>query len=78
MLIWCVMLLLLALITYLDNFLMNGEIFNGLHPALFILVALGILVRTSIKQKEGQLEKYIDRIKKLEEKVQTLIESRSR
>jgi hypothetical protein len=78
MLIWCIILLLLGFLTYLDNFLMQGEIFRGLHPLLFILVALGLLIRTSIKQKEGQIERYVERIKRLEEKVQDLLESRSR
>jgi len=78
MLIWCMMLLLLALLTYLDNRLAQGEFFAGLHPLLFVLVALGLLVRTSIKQKEGQIERYVERIRKLEEKVQDLIENRGR
>jgi len=78
MLIWCILLLVLGLLTYLDNQLTRGEIFRGIHPLLFILVALGLLVRTSMKQKEGQIEKYVERIRKLEEKVQLLIQNRSK
>jgi hypothetical protein len=78
MLIWCIVLLLLGLLTYLDNRFAQGEFFRGLHPLLFVLVALGLLIRTSIKQKEGQIERYVERIKRLEEKVQDLIENRNR
>lgn len=78
MLIWCVILLLLGLATYMDNLLTQGELFKGIYPLLFILVAFGLLVRTSIKQKEGQIEKYVERIRKLEEKVQSLIQNRNR
>jgi len=78
MLIWCVVLLLLGLMTYLDNILTQGELFKGICPLLFVLVAFGILVRTSIKQKEGQIEKYVERIRTLEEKVQSLIQNRNR
>ena len=78
MLIWCAILLLFGILTYLDNFFMQGEIFRGLHPLLFILISLGLLIRTSIKQKEGQIECYVERIRRLEEKVQSLIESRNR
>ena len=78
MLVWCAILLFFGVLTYLDNIFMQGQIFKNIHPLLFILIALALLIRTSMKQKEGQIERYVERIRRLEDKVQDLIDSRNR
>ena len=74
MLIWCAVLFLLGIIAFLDSLFTFGEIFRRINSVFFMLVSLGLLVRTSTKMKMKQIEGYIDKIKKLEEEVKALKE----
>jgi len=74
MLIWCAVLFLLGIIAFLDSLFTFGEIFRRINSVFFMLVSLGLLVRTSTKMKMKQIEGYIDKIKKLEEEVKILKE----
>lgn len=74
MLIWCAVLFLLGIIAFLDSLFTFGEIFRRINSVFFMLVSLGLLVRTSTKMKMKQIEGYIEKIKKLEEEVKTLKE----
>ncbi|OGC85521.1 MAG: hypothetical protein A2W07_02420 [candidate division Zixibacteria bacterium RBG_16_43_9] len=74
MLVWCAVLFLLGIIAFLDSLFTFGEIFRRINSVFFMLVSLGLLVRTSTKMKMKQIEGYIDKIKKLEEEVKALKE----
>jgi len=66
MLIWCAVLLFLGLAAFLDSIFTFGEIFRTVNSVLFMLVSLGLLVRTSTKIKLAKREGYEKRIKELE------------
>ena len=74
MLVWCAVLFFLGIIAFLDSLFTFGEIFRRINSVFFMLVSLGLLVRTSTKMKMKQIEGYIDKIKKLEEEVKVLKE----
>jgi len=74
MLVWCAVLFLLGIIAFLDSLFTFGEIFRRINSVFFMLVSLGLLVRTSTKMKMKQIEGYIEKIKKLEEEVKILKE----
>ncbi|MCJ7458855.1 MAG: hypothetical protein MUP17_07675 [candidate division Zixibacteria bacterium] len=74
MLVWCAVLFFLGIIAFLDSLFTFGEIFRRINSVFFMLVSLGLLVRTSTKMKMKQIEGYIDKIKKLEEEVKALKE----
>jgi O-antigen ligase len=74
MLVWCAVLFFLGIIAFLDSLFTFGEIFRRINSVFFMLVSLGLLVRTSTKMKMKQIEGYIEKIKKLEEEVKTLKE----
>ena len=74
MLVWCAVLFFLGIIAFLDSLFTFGEIFRRINSVFFMLVSLGLLVRTSTKMKMKQIEGYIEKIKKLEEEVRALKE----
>lgn len=74
MLVWCAVLFFLGIIAFLDSLFTFGEIFRRINSVFFMLVSLGLLVRTSTKMKVKQMEGYIEKIKKLEEEVKALKE----
>ncbi|MDP2960558.1 MAG: hypothetical protein Q8N71_03950 [candidate division Zixibacteria bacterium] len=74
MLVWCAVLFFLGIAAFLDSLFAFGEIFRKINSVFFMLVSLGLLVRTSTKMKMRQIEGYIERIKKLEEEVKLLKE----
>lgn len=74
MLIWCGVLFFLGITAFLDSLFTFGEIFRKINSVFFMLVSLGLLVRTSTKMKMRQIEGYIERIKQLEEEVKALKE----
>ncbi len=74
MLVWCAVLFFLGIVAFLDSLFTFGEIFRRINSVFFMLVSLGLLVRTSTKMKMKQIEGYIEKIKKLEEEVKALKE----
>ncbi len=72
MLIWSSVLLLLGVAAFLDSLFAFGEIFRTVNSILFMLVSLGLLVRTSAKIKSAKREGMLYRIKQLEEQVTEL------
>jgi hypothetical protein len=75
MLIWCSVLLFLGLTAFLDNIFTQNEIFRTINSVLFMLVSLGLLVRTSTKKRIGRTESYLKRIDELERQVKDLTQS---
>jgi hypothetical protein len=74
MLVWCAVLFFLGIAAFLDSLFAFGEIFRKINSVFFMLVSLGLLVRTSTKMKIKQIESYIEKIKRLEEEVKILRE----
>jgi len=69
MLGWCAMLFSLGLLAFLDSLFNYGEIFRQINSVLFMLVSLGLLVRTTTKMRLRTFEQQAARILALEEEV---------
>ena len=69
MLIWCFVLLLLGIAAFLDSIFTFGDIFHRINSVMFMLVSLGLLIRTSTKIKMAKREGYEKRIEELEQQV---------
>jgi hypothetical protein len=72
MLVWCSVLLLLGVTAFLDTIFTQNEIFRTINSVLFMLVSLGLLVRTSTKQRIGRRESYQKKIQELERQIKEL------
>jgi len=72
MLIWCTVLLFLGVTAFLDNLFTQNEIFRTINSVLFMLVSLGLLIRTSTKQRIGRIESCLKRIDELERQIKDL------
>ncbi len=77
MLIWCSVLLFLGITAFLDNIFTQNEIFRTINSVLFMLVSLGLLVRTSTKKRIGRMESYLKRIEELEQQIKELTQGKS-
>jgi len=72
MLVWCGILFALGLFAFVDSVFNMGEVFRQVNSVLFMLVSVGLFVRTSTKSKEQRLEKYQDKVFTLERELRTL------
>jgi hypothetical protein len=59
MLAWCFVLFVLGILAFLDSQFNYGYLFRTTNSLMFLLVSLGILVRTRILQKWGFREQLI-------------------
>lgn len=66
MFVWCALLFGLGILAFMDSLLNYGEIFRMINSVIFMLVALGLLVRTSMKMKQRVYENLVDRVQQLE------------
>ncbi len=57
MLIWCVTLFCLGVIAFMDSFFNYGDIFRRVNSVVFMLLSLGLLIRTSIMLKQSSKAK---------------------
>jgi cytochrome c oxidase subunit IV len=71
MLVWCAVLFALGLLAFLDSTFTFGEIFRTINSVLFMLVSLGLLVRTSMKRRLRELETLRERIMELEQQLRS-------
>jgi hypothetical protein len=78
MLIWCGILFALGILAFMDSLFNYGEIFRQVNSVFFMLVSLGLLVRTTTKIRSRSTEKYLDRINSLEEQVFALQQPKDR
>jgi phage-related holin len=69
MLTWCALLFALGVAAFLDTLYNYGNIFRQVNSVLFMLVSLGLLVRTTGKMRMRITEGYIARIEKLEKEL---------
>jgi hypothetical protein len=72
MLVWCAILFTLGILAFLDSLFNYGEIFRQVNSVLFMLVSLGLLIRTTTKMRLRTMEHYSARILALEEELHTL------
>ena len=75
MLIWCGVLFAMGVMAFLDSLFNYGEIFRQVNSVLFMLVSLGLLVRTTTKMRLRTFEQQAARIMSLEEEVFALKKS---
>ena len=66
MLIWCAILFGLGVLAFLDTFFNYGEIFRRVNSVVFMLLSLGLLVRTRLLTKFGKFEELLKRNTELE------------
>ncbi|MCB2231064.1 hypothetical protein KQH82_10150 [bacterium] len=78
MLIWCAVLFVLGIMAFADSLLNMGEIFRRINSVLFMLLSLGLLVRTTTKKKDGDKERLKRDIFVLEQKIRTLEQGREK
>ncbi len=72
MLVWCAVLFCLGVLAFMDSLFNYGEIFRQVNSVLFMLVSLGLLIRTTTKIKLRTVEGYMERIKQLEDELMAL------
>lgn len=78
MLTWCGILFFLGILAFLDSIFNMGDIFRRVNSVLFLLISLGLLVRTTTKMKSKRIEHYETRIFSLEQQVRTLKEGKEK
>ena len=78
MFVWCTVLFLLGVLAFLDSTFTFGEIFRRVNSVLFMLVSLGLLVRTSMKMRLRSMETMRERIAQLELEVKILSEGKKK
>jgi cytochrome c oxidase subunit IV len=69
MLAWCMILFILGVLAFTDTFFGYGEIFRRVDSVIFMLISLGLLVRTSMKMKIKRVEGLIAKVTDLEEEL---------
>jgi hypothetical protein len=57
---------LLGTLAFLDSFLNYGQIFRMVNSIFFMMLALGVLIRTRLMASKGRMEKLIERSENLE------------
>jgi hypothetical protein len=72
MFVWCGVLFLLGILAFVDSIFNMGEVFRKVNSVLFMLISLGLLIRTTTKIKSQKLENYQKRIFNLERQVKSL------
>jgi hypothetical protein len=78
MLTWCAVLFALGLLAFLDSLLNMGEIFRRVNSVMFMLVSLGLLIRTTTKMRSKQVEETERRVMALEQEVKMLKDGRKK
>ena len=73
MFIWVTLLFMLGIAAFFDTLYNLGEIFSQVNSILFLLIAVGLLVRTTTQIKRGRIENFQSRVEKLERDIKSLI-----
>jgi len=68
----------LGIAAFLDSLFNYGNIFRQINSVLFMLISLGVMIRTTIKMKAAKLEKYESRIENLEMQIKALTSEKER
>lgn len=72
MLTWCAILFVLGVAAFMDTIYNYGNIFRQINSVLFMLLSLGLLVRTTTKMKMRRIENYLERIDELEKELKKM------
>lgn len=72
MLGWCALLFCLGIAAFTDSFFNYGEIFRQVNSVLFMLISLGLLIRTTTKIRQATREKVHQRMANLERELAQL------
>ncbi len=75
MLYWCGTLLGLGILAFLDTIFSYGDIFRKVNSVLFMLLSLGLLVRTKMMVKLQKMEKLTEQNTELKQQVDQLSQS---
>lgn len=69
MLVWCAILFGLGVLAFLDTIFNYGEIFRRVNSVVFMLLSLGLLIRTRLLTKFGKLEALLKKNTELESQI---------
>lgn len=78
MFIWCTVLFVLGVFAFADSIFNMGEIFRQVNSVMFMLISLGLLIRTTTKARAKKKENYERRIIELEQQLKTLVSSQEK
>lgn len=76
MLVWVGVLFGLGVAAFVDSLYNFGDIFRQINSVIFLLISVGLLVRTTTLKKRGRLENYRGRVEKLERDIKSLANQR--
>ncbi len=69
---WCTILFVLGVLAFVDSIFNMGDIFRKVNSVFFMLISVGLLVRTATKMKTQEHENLEDQISKLKQQVKIL------
>ena len=72
MLIWSIVLLVLGILAVIDSQVNYGHVFRSANSVLFMLLSLGILIRTKVLGTKGFRERLVRKNIELEARVEEL------
>ena len=72
MLIWCGILFGLGILAFADSIFNYGDIFRQVNSVIFLLTALGLLVRTTTKIRARKFESTEAKLERLEVELRNL------
>ncbi len=72
MFVWCAVFFVLGVLAFADSLYNGGEIFRHANSILFLLISLGLLIRTTTKIKLGKWEDRESKVFDLERRVRQL------
>lgn len=72
MLIWSIVLLVLGILAVIDSQVNYGQVFRSANSVLFMLLSLGILVRTKVLGTKGFRERLVRKNIELEARIEEL------
>lgn len=75
MFVWCALLFVLGVLAFFDSIFNMGDMFRQVNSVFFMLISLGLLVRTTTKIKSKKQETLENKVFGLERKVRTLEDS---
>lgn len=78
MFVWISVLFVLGIAAFIDSLFNMGDIFRRVNSVLFMLISMGLLVRTTTKAKAQKTELYQHRVIELEQQVKALKQGREK
>lgn len=78
MFFWCAFLFFLGVLAFVDSIFNMGNIFRSVNSVCFMLISLGLLIRTSTKAKNRQIENLNNKIFLLEQENNVLKDGRKK